>query len=185
MIAMAKRVVVHHAHHADEKVYRLIHAQRDEVTQYVEVENPNYDPDAAVRLRLGIGQYEKPNRNGGRPVIYIDHGEDEEGNALGGEYVNGDGVPVLGAYDTPPDFDPEIHSPTKMEERIIPVYSDHQDIVWADWDDTWKGLSDDEIAAKQRQIVRDVIDAREREQMEAAQKAQQNVRHIGEAEVEF
>jgi len=146
---MAKRVVVHHAHHPSEKLYKLVHAQADEVTKYVHVENPKYDPE-----KLKLAQYHirgVARGNGNRPMN---------------------------------DFDPEIAEPTKIEEQTETVYSDHQEIVWADWDEQWEGLSDDEIAAKQRQIVKDVFAAQAAEAEQAAAAAA-DVRHIGEVEVEL
>jgi hypothetical protein len=151
---MTRHVVVHHAHHPDEKVYRLIHARVDDVPQRVEVENPNYDPEAVAKLELAQYQtLEVAEGNGNRPAEAI-------------------------------QFDPEIHSPTKIEEQMVPVYSNYQDVVWADWDEQWEGLSDDEIAAKQRQIVKDAIAAHEQELLDA-QQAARDVRHIGETEVEL
>lgn len=183
---MAKRVIIHHAHHPDEKVYRLTHAQRDEATQYVEVENPNYDPSEAARLQLTS---QRP--PGNPPTTYISPPRNGSSNGNGSR--TSDTEISEGHYTVPPpkrfnfqipDFNPEIHSPTKTEERKVPVYSDHQDVVWADWDDQWKGLSDQEIAAKQRQIVKDVFAAREQEQLAAAERAK-NIRQIGEVEVEL
>jgi|SRR5215469_2303407 len=146
---MAKRVVTHHAHHPGEGVYRLIHAQTEEVVQHVEVENPNYDP---VMAALEIPE-------GYDPVAHTSNGNGR-----------------VNAFNAEP--------PTLLQERKVTIYSDHQDIIWADDDEQWQGLSDDEIAAKQRQQVKEAFDARRQEALKAEQAAR-DFRDIGQTEVEL
>lgn len=99
------RRVVHHAHHADEGVYRLTFAEEREHTIHHAVENAHFDPDAPI-------------------------GEDN--------------MPAV-----------------VLEERVV-SHHDHQDVVWAEDDPRWVGMTPKAIAAAQRAEVKKALAKLER-----------------------
>ena len=135
---MSRLVVVHHAHHADEGIYRIIVAEATEVTKQVAVPNPNYD-SSAVLLAPGDPNY-------AAPVILEDH------RVNGSHQVNGSSPEPEALV---PIADPSVLEPTIMVDQTETVYENHMEVVWHAEDPKWAGRSLEDIATEQRQILKD------------------------------
>ena len=122
------RVIVHHAHHPDEGdgVYRLIHAEQEEVTVY-DFGDPQ--PAKATELRSNPDFVEAP-----------PEGEEDDRTELQKQ-------PAI-------TVEVDVDGPPKLIERTDLVHFDHREVVWAADDERWKGMSDEAIADAQRDDVR-------------------------------
>jgi hypothetical protein len=122
------RVIVHHAHHPDEGVYRLVHAEQEEVTVYDHVQestsstalvvNPNFVPAPL--------EGEDDDRTEDQKDPLIEQEVDEPG-------------------------------PPELVARTELVQYDHREIIWSADDERWKGMSASEIADEQRADVRSAL----------------------------
>jgi hypothetical protein len=116
------RVIAHHAHHPDEGIYRLVHAEQDEVTFY-DTEQPA--PRAQTFLLPNPDFVTPP------PEGEDDTRTKEEKQ----EYI---------------EEEMEVTDPPNFVERTEIVQYDHKEIVWDATDKRWEGMSDQEIAEVQR-----------------------------------
>jgi hypothetical protein len=148
------RVIVHHAHYPDEGddgVYRLVHAEQEEVTHYdlvgrepekktITVLNPDYVP---------VSTDEEDDRTDEQKEVVIEQ-EIE--------------VPV----------DPEV------VERTEVIEYDHREIIWAADDPRWKGKSPEQIAELQLADVREALTKAD-EEVEASARRASSAKDLGSA----
>jgi hypothetical protein len=110
-------------------------------------------------------------------VVIVSHSHDANAGVYRLVFANQEEHEVDALVDNP-DFDPnqpldeEDNWITRVETQTEKVLVNHQDIVWADDDERWKGKSDDDIAAEQRKEVSErltqLVAERERAEAEAA-----------------
>ena len=123
------RVVIHHAHHPDEGVYRLVHAEREEVTV---VEHG--DPQPVVTTVPVLN-----------PDFVAAPPDDEEDTRTEHEremFMEEERI---------------VEGPPELIERTEVIDYDHRDIVWSADDPRWNGLTPDQIAEEQRADIRSAL----------------------------
>lgn len=183
---MSRLVVIHHAHHPDEGVYRLVYATAEEVVRHVEVPNPRFDPsadehrgnreipnpehDPTVPARLENPEHDlsiprlvpnpqhDPDDPESQPVIpNPEWNENREVRSFPNPEFERKGPPAIDNPDFDPDFDPIVLQRTVWEPQASTVYSEPQEIVWDHEAEEFRGKGPEKIAEMQRQMVRDTL----------------------------
>jgi len=157
---MGKRVVTHHAHHPDEGVYRLVHAEAIETVVHDLVQ----DEPVKRKVRVHNPDYVAP------PIL-----KEQEG----GVFLRGAVMLDRPKGSSEMFLETEEIAPRELQqvERIETVYVDHQDIVWADDDPRWRRRTAEQIAEAQRADVSKAMARLERRQADA-EKRRPPVRHL-------
>lgn len=132
---MKTYVVIEHFHQEEQGRYVLIFAEA--ITQPVRVPNPEFDPVLASQPEL------VPNPSYDPKAAATTEGYDIE--------------PVV----PNPLYDPEAVSVAETIDDSQTIYIDHTDVVFADSDPQWEGLSKDDIAAEQRRQVLEALKQRD------------------------
>jgi hypothetical protein len=148
------RVIVHHAHHPDEGdgIYRLVHAEREEVVVQELVES---EPERKVVSVLNPAYVPVPTEE-------EDNRTDEEKEVIIEQEV-------------------EIPVEPQLVDRVEVIEYDHSEIVWDAADKRWEGKSDQEIADLQREDVRKVLakaEAAAKKEEKAATRREKSTKHF-------
>lgn len=146
------RVIVHHAYHPDdgEGVYRLVHAEQDEITVSETVEG---------EVTRQVVTQINPDFVAGPAEGEPDERTDEQKEMLIEQEV-------------------EIPGEPQVVERTETFTYDYREVIWDGSDERWEGMSDEQIAEAQREDVRNSIAQIEEGVAEAKRKAD-SVRDLG------
>lgn len=160
------REVIHHAHHRDEGVYRLVHAEVIEtVVHELEPEEPEYETRMV------------PNPDFETQAIVFEQDQGDPSMFPPGLRFEGPEIPMMIEETVQINV-----GKLRQVERIERFHVDHQDVVWDADDPKWKGRELEDIATEQRAAVREAIAQRleeERSQLAASEAARIDLGGLG------